>query len=87
MRVTSKGQVTIPKSVRDRAGIKLGTNVDVVFERGVVKIVRQKKSAAHGEDTQYSDWLKRVKGMATSDLTTDEILNMTRDAGHGHRTG
>jgi AbrB family looped-hinge helix DNA binding protein len=39
MRVTSKGQVTIPKPIRDHLGIKPGSEVEFVEEAGVVRLV------------------------------------------------
>jgi AbrB family looped-hinge helix DNA binding protein len=39
MRVTSKGQVTIPKPIRDHLGIKPGSEVAFVEEAGVVRLV------------------------------------------------
>ncbi len=39
MRVTSKGQVTIPKPIRDHLGIKAGSEVEFVEEAGVVRLV------------------------------------------------
>jgi AbrB family looped-hinge helix DNA binding protein len=77
MRMTSKGQVTIPKHVRDSAGIKPGAELAVVFDEGVIKIRRaQRKQLA--EATQFESWLKRVKGVATANVTTSEILAATR---------
>ena len=36
MRVTDKGQVTIPKHIREQAGLRAGTEVAFRFEDGVV---------------------------------------------------
>ena len=38
MRITSKGQVTIPQAVREAAGLRPGTEVDFVIEDGVVRL-------------------------------------------------
>jgi AbrB family looped-hinge helix DNA binding protein len=48
MRITTKGQVTIPREVRERAGLMPGTDVTFEFEAGVVRLV---KSAAGGVRT------------------------------------
>ena len=37
MRVTSKGQVTIPQKIRDKAGLLPGTEVEFAFEDGTTK--------------------------------------------------
>ena len=40
-RLTSKGQVTIPKSIRDRFGLRAGSEVDFVVEDGVIRLVKR----------------------------------------------
>lgn len=40
MRITAKGQVTIPRYVRERAGLKPGTDVEFEIEAGVVRLVK-----------------------------------------------
>ena len=69
--VTSKGQVTIPKPVRDLLGIVPGTRVD--FRRndnGEVVLFRT-------DETPPSRFAKLL-GSAGPGLTTDEIMAMTR---------
>jgi AbrB family looped-hinge helix DNA binding protein len=36
--VTSKGQVTIPKEVRDKLGLEAGDRVEIVAEDGVARV-------------------------------------------------
>ena len=84
MRVTSKGQVTIPKDVRDSAGIKPGSDVAVVFEEGVIKVLRKARTAKSTDQQDYARWLKRVRGTATAGISTEEILNATRGRGNGN---
>ncbi len=70
--VTSKGQVTIPKKVRDFLGIRPGTAVE--FEPttdGRVMIV------AAGRKTQPSRFAA-LRGTATVKMTTREIMALTR---------
>jgi AbrB family looped-hinge helix DNA binding protein len=40
MRITSKGQLTIPQSVREKAGLMPGVDVEVVLENDIVQIRR-----------------------------------------------
>ena len=40
MQITSKGQVTIPQEVRERAGLMPGTDVEFEIKAGVVRLVR-----------------------------------------------
>jgi AbrB family looped-hinge helix DNA binding protein len=76
--MTSKGQVTIPKHVRDSAGIKPGAELAVVFDEGVIKIHRARRKQPAEAATQFAGWLKRVRGVATNNVTTAEILAATR---------
>lgn len=72
--VTSKGQVTVPKSVRDYLGLKPGTAV--TFERlpsGEV-VLRSVKGAAKRPQTAFA----RLRGRATVKMKTEEILALTR---------
>ncbi len=48
MRVTDKGQVTIPKEIRDAAGVLPGSEVQFIFERG--RIVLTKVADVRGAD-------------------------------------
>lgn len=80
MRITSKGQVTIPLEIRRKAGFVPGTAVEFVIEGREVKLVKagpedQDRSA---RAKQIEEWLRRTRGTATSGLTTDEIMEMTR---------
>ena len=70
--VTSKGQVTIPKPVRDLLGIEAGTKVEFrANEAGEIVLMR-------AETTGPSRFAK-LRGTLRSDLTTDEIMAMLRD--------
>jgi AbrB family looped-hinge helix DNA binding protein len=80
MRITSKGQITIPKTVRDRAGITAATDLDVFYGDG--KVVIEKVANTEAEKRrrlrEFEEWLERFKGTADAGLTTDEIMEMTR---------
>lgn len=43
MRVTTKGQVTIPQHIREKSGITPATEVDFLEERGRVFLVKRKE--------------------------------------------
>ena len=74
MRVTDKGQVTIPKDVRDRFGIGAGT--EVVFEIVRDEIVVRK---VHDGDTRGRQLAARLRGRGDVAMTTDEIMSLTRN--------
>lgn len=77
MRITSKGQVTIPQGVREQAGFLPDTEVDFVVEGGVVRIV---KAAVTRRPGRGNAAVARLQGRARRvSMTTDEIMALTRD--------
>jgi AbrB family looped-hinge helix DNA binding protein len=73
VRVTEKGQVTIPKELRDALGISAGTEVE--FERQQDAIVVRKARSATTRGERLVD---RMRGRGDVGLTTDEIMALTR---------
>ena len=74
MRVTSKGQVTIPQHIREQYGLMPETEVDFVEKDGQVIVVR---AAAEPQD-RAARIVKRMLGAGNGRLTTDEIMKLTR---------
>ncbi len=74
MPVTVKGQVTIPKPVRDRLGLRPGDRVKFEVDAEGAVLLRR---AAPQPDLP-ADRFTRLLGCATAGLTTDEIMAMTR---------
>lgn len=77
MRITSKGQVTIPIDIRERAGLLPNTEVDFEFDGAVVRIVRVEPT---GADSRGSRIVAHMRGRGDVPLTTDEIMALTRDS-------
>jgi AbrB family looped-hinge helix DNA binding protein len=73
MRVTSKGQVTIPVQIRDQLGLVPGSIVEFSVENDGVRITKVRGGEGRGKTL-----VARLRGRATSDLTTDEIMALTR---------
>ncbi|MEX2575159.1 MAG: AbrB/MazE/SpoVT family DNA-binding domain-containing protein [Halofilum sp. (in: g-proteobacteria)] len=73
MRVTSKGQVTIPLEIRQRLGIGPSSEVEFVAEDG--KVVLRRASA---EGVRGNQLVKRLRGRASVRMSTDEIMALTR---------
>jgi len=74
--VTSKGQVTVPKSVRDYLGLKAGSAV--TFERlddGEI-VLRRARSDKKARPSIFS----KLRGKATVRMKTEEIMALTRGA-------
>lgn len=79
MRLTSKGQVTIPQGIRELAGLAPGSEVEFQFSKGRVWLEKVKTEQTHRRDRILA-MLSEVAGSATAnrDLRTDDILRMTR---------
>ena len=70
--LTSKGQVTIPKPVRDRLGVKPGD--EIAFEMsGDGKVVIAKAKGAPKRSR-----FAALRGHAGKGMTTDQIMALTR---------
>ncbi len=79
MRITSKGQVTIPQDVREAAGLQPGTDVDFVLRKGEVRLVKTKPSRSTGRKaTRGQRAVARLSGSATVKMSTDELLALLR---------
>jgi AbrB family looped-hinge helix DNA binding protein len=76
MRVTSKGQVTIPAEIRQRAGILPDTEVAFKFDGKKIELVRV--GAKSGRKSRGQKIVEHLRGRGTGKLTTDQILALTR---------
>lgn len=71
--LTIKGQVTIPKAVRDRMGFNPGDAMDIgVDAEGRVVITKV------GASTRPPSRFEALRGVADAGLSTDEIMALTR---------
>ncbi|HZP75111.1 MAG TPA: AbrB/MazE/SpoVT family DNA-binding domain-containing protein [Pseudolabrys sp.] len=75
MRITSKGQVTIPLAIRERAGLLPNTEVEFELEGRAVRIVKAKRSKKARRGALL---INRLRGRGDVKMTTDEILALTR---------
>jgi AbrB family looped-hinge helix DNA binding protein len=73
MRLTSKGQVTIPQEIRDRIGLLPHTEVEFEIDGDAVRIQPARRSRARGDAL-----ITRIRGAASPGLTTDQIMALTR---------
>jgi AbrB family looped-hinge helix DNA binding protein len=73
LRITSKGQVTIPQQVREVAGLLPHTEVDFVVDGEGVRIVKARGS---NRGAAVVNRLRRSAGRVA--LSTDEIMALTR---------
>ena len=72
--VTSKGQVTVPKEVRDRLGLKQGDRLQFILENGKTVVRRAKRKhnvfakyagmfpAFDGDINKINLWVRDMRG-------------------------
>jgi AbrB family looped-hinge helix DNA binding protein len=74
MRITSKGQVTIPIEMREKLGLLPDSEVVFELERDSVRIRKAPQANARGRRL-----VARMRGTAGPGKTTDEIMALTRE--------
>ena len=72
MRVTTKGQVTIPRNIRESLGITPETEIDFIESDGKFYSVKTDEPKTKGK-------FNNLRGIATAKMTTDEIMSLTRN--------
>lgn len=76
MRVSTKGQVTIPVELRERFGLLPDTEVEFVVAGDAVQLRRVDEPGLRRGDRVVA----RLRGRARGGMTTDEILSLTRQS-------
>ncbi|HEY4113477.1 MAG TPA: AbrB/MazE/SpoVT family DNA-binding domain-containing protein [Rhizomicrobium sp.] len=71
--MTSKGQVTVPKKLRDALGLKPGSEVVFEYEGNGRAVIRRA-----GKRAPPKSVFAKLRGSLKGGLTTDQILDMTR---------
>ncbi|MBL6613547.1 MAG: AbrB/MazE/SpoVT family DNA-binding domain-containing protein [Reyranella sp.] len=74
MRITSKGQVTIPQEIREQAGLLPHTEVDFVYDGKTVRILK----AGRGKSSRGARLVAHMRGRGSGTLTTEQIMALTR---------
>ncbi len=64
-KLTSKGQVTIPKDVRDRLGLRPGDEIEFVEDKSGYRV---EKRVPVSPFRKYRGYLKDLAGRATDEL-------------------
>ncbi|MCB1382751.1 MAG: AbrB/MazE/SpoVT family DNA-binding domain-containing protein [Notoacmeibacter sp.] len=82
MRVSAKGQVTIPKDLRELAGIRPNGEVLISIEGSRI-VVEARDSAGKAADRRRLEGLlsalKRLEGTGDPDVSADDVMAATRD--------
>ncbi len=73
MRITAKGQVTIPLPIRRRLGLHPGTEVEFEIAGNAVRIRKARGKSGRGERL-----LGYLTGRGSVRMSTDAILALTR---------
>lgn len=75
MKLTVKGQVTVPIAVRRQLGLKPGSEVEFVARDGIAELRPVHKAKP---SQPLPDWIVKMTGTATSGMSTDELMRLTR---------
>ena len=75
MRITSKGQVTIPAEIRERAGLLPNTEVEFLYDGDVVQV---RRAVSTRKPSRGEQLVARLRGRGDVKMTTDEIMALTR---------
>lgn len=72
MRLTTKGQVTIPQEIREKLGITPAVEIDFIEEKNRIYLVKREGR------TKGTIKFNKLRGIANVKMTTDEIMTLTR---------
>lgn len=75
MKVSGKGQITIPKEIRDALGIRPGSEVEIEVGSDGAGFVVRKSTACPTRGERIAN---RLRGRGDVEMTTDEIMALTR---------
>ncbi len=75
MRITSKGQVTIPAYIREKAGLLPHTEVDFEFDGRSVRLVR---AGVQKKPSRGARAVAALRGRGDVNLSTKAIMALTR---------
>jgi AbrB family looped-hinge helix DNA binding protein len=73
MKITSKGQVTIPIEIREQLGLLPQTDVEFKITGKELRLIKTKENPGRGKNI-----VERLRGKGTIKMTTDEIMELTR---------
>lgn len=76
MKVTIKGQITIPLALRERFGLRPGTEVEFVAEQETLQLKARKASKKTAKPSDL--WLAKAAGSAQPGTSTDQHMAITR---------
>lgn len=75
MRITVKGQVTIPIEIREKLGLLPNTEVEFEIDREAVRIRRAPNQGVRSRGRQI---VEHMRGRGSGSMTTDQIMRLMR---------
>lgn len=82
MRVSQKGQITIPRNLRELAGIRPNSDVTIALEGGrliVEATDKQESEANRARLERFLAALKKLEGTGDPAVGADDVMQATRD--------
>ena len=76
MRITSKGQVTIPQAIREKLGLLPNTDVEFSIDKGSARLT---KATRPGPRSAVRQHIERVRGTLETGMSTDQLMKLLRD--------
>ena len=73
MRLTEKGQITIPIDIRQRFGLHAGDDIEIFVGDGMICLKRSENQPSRGQRI-----VDKLIGRGDGTMTTDEIMALTR---------
>lgn len=73
MQITSKGQVTIPKEIRDEFGLLPHTEIEFKVKNQQIYLIKLEKKSKRSKTL-----IEKMRGKGTVKMTTDQIMALTR---------
>ena len=74
MKITTKGQVTIPQEIRQKMGLLPHAEVEFQIRGNIVQLVK----VASPQTTRGTKLTEMMRGKVTVKMSTDEIMTLTR---------
>jgi AbrB family looped-hinge helix DNA binding protein len=74
MKITTKGQVTVPQHIREKLGLLPHTDVEWELRDGVAVL----QKATVGKPRRGRALIEHMRGRGTVRMSTDEIMALTR---------
>ena len=74
MRITEKGQITIPQEIREKYGFLPQSEIQFVEENGTVCLQKVPQKNSRGKKI-----IEHMRNKSTVKMSTEQIMKLTRD--------